>query len=741
MSYPIYKSNGSVLAVINDGLVDHTTSVNLIGKNTSNFGQAQNDNFLWMLEHFANSQQPLNPITGQIWFDTNTNVLRPATYDGNTWRPLAVMLYSNTSTDAVINSSGINFSASQAGDFWYNTQNQQLYIATTSTGYQLIGPQRVPGFLDTQWKSTTVADIGGINHAVMELLVDGNVLAIASKSQFVSTSSVASLGFPTIYRGMTFANYNTAHRYVTTSTDVALYGINSFLDTTYPQRGNAEPIPGIWNFQNGIQLGQPDVNGATSSVADNSGQISIASRLGGVNFFVNQFTKIASVLPEGIVPAQANRQNLGNITYPWNQLFASSWTTGGASIQGQLTGNFQLTASSKLTPFSDLGNDLGAPTLRFNNGYFSVLSPGTQQGTITGNWKLDNGSSFLPNSDLGNSLGSNSQRFNNVYAQNFIAGNQQTLNIVGEVSVTGDILPVSDQQYNLGGPGLTWNKAFINTLNSPVVNTANLNATFTSLTDNNGVRVLQWDTDGTLNNNLDANVATQRAVKTYVDNLKATLEAEIAALKDLLNKALSGVNYQIGGLVKKLAFVPAGTITWFSGSTPPSGYLVCDGSLISNTSYPDLFAVIGFTYGGDFNTQFALPDLRGQFVRGWDAGRGLDPSRGFASTQPGDLGSHTHLFDDVWYIQSDGNNPLTGNRNLDGSAGYPARNALGEAEPEAGYATSDAAPVNDTSYNDGGVNDNAIWTIKNRTASAGTASEVRPTNVALLPIIKHTNGN
>ena len=123
-----------------------------------------------------------------------------------------------------------------------------------------------------------------------------------------------------------------------------------------------------------------------------------------------------------------------------------------------------------------------------------------------------------------------------------------------------------------------------------------------------------------------------------------------------------------------------------------------------------------------------------------DLGRGVDIGRNLGSFQTGDIGNHTHLIDDVWLIQSDASNPITGSRNLDGSYGYPARNALGQAEPEAGYGAY-VQPINDTSYNDGGTNDNTIWTIKNRTESAGTANEVRPRNVALLPIIKFRNGS
>jgi microcystin-dependent protein len=66
--------------------------------------------------------------------------------------------------------------------------------------------------------------------------------------------------------------------------------------------------------------------------------------------------------------------------------------------------------------------------------------------------------------------------------------------------------------------------------------------------------------------------------------------------------------------------VPAGTVVAFAGTTPPTGWLLCDGSLVSRSAYPALFAAIQVTYGvGDSINTFVLPDHRGRFLRGWDS--------------------------------------------------------------------------------------------------------------------------
>ena len=87
-----------------------------------------------------------------------------------------------------------------------------------------------------------------------------------------------------------------------------------------------------------------------------------------------------------------------------------------------------------------------------------------------------------------------------------------------------------------------------------------------------------------------------------------------------------------------VAAIPPGQISFFAQSSAPSGFLKANGAAISRTVYALLFAAIGTTYGvGDGATTFNLPDLRGEFVRGWDDGRGIDAGRAAGSWQKGTL--------------------------------------------------------------------------------------------------------
>lgn len=86
-----------------------------------------------------------------------------------------------------------------------------------------------------------------------------------------------------------------------------------------------------------------------------------------------------------------------------------------------------------------------------------------------------------------------------------------------------------------------------------------------------------------------------------------------------------------------------GAVIPFTMLTVPDGYLECNGSELSRTTYSDLFTVIGETYGvGDGSTTFKIPDLRGEFIRGFDNGRGVDSGRGIGSNQDDDFKNHSH---------------------------------------------------------------------------------------------------
>jgi phage-related tail fiber protein len=140
----------------------------------------------------------------------------------------------------------------------------------------------------------------------------------------------------------------------------------------------------------------------------------------------------------------------------------------------------------------------------------------------------------------------------------------------------------------------------------------------------------------------------------------------------------------------------AGEVAYFAINTAPSGYLKANGAAISRSTYSTLFAAIGTTFGvGDGSTTFNVPDLRGEFIRGWADGRSVDTGRTFGSFQDQSFASHTHS-----ESTSNSNNVTT-------------------------YAYSSG---------EGAMNVNSGLTGTTTGAAGGT--ETRPRNIALLACIK-----
>lgn len=97
------------------------------------------------------------------------------------------------------------------------------------------------------------------------------------------------------------------------------------------------------------------------------------------------------------------------------------------------------------------------------------------------------------------------------------------------------------------------------------------------------------------------------------------------------------------GMINNSSAVKAGTLAYFGASTAPAGYVKANGAAVSRTLYAGLFNAIGTTFGaGDGSTTFNLPDMRGEFVRGFDDSRGVDSGRLIGTQQGDQFRSHNH---------------------------------------------------------------------------------------------------
>lgn len=145
------------------------------------------------------------------------------------------------------------------------------------------------------------------------------------------------------------------------------------------------------------------------------------------------------------------------------------------------------------------------------------------------------------------------------------------------------------------------------------------------------------------------------------------------------------------------AFVPPGVMMQYGGATAPTGWLLCDGSAVSRSTYAYLYTAIGTAWGyGDNSTTFNLPDMRGRFPRGRDGGIGNDPDR--ASRTAANTGGNTG--DNVGSVQGDvfqGHNHYVYYGSGSGSSlGLGAGGSYGTGILGSGYALT-GEPLNDNS--------------------------------------------
>ena len=192
MPYIINKYNGSELVVLQDGTLDTSTSIGLLGRNYVGYGEVQNENFLFLLENFAGTNPPARALEGQTWYDSVNNKLN--TYDGTNWVPVGAATASENAP-----------SGPTEGALWYKISTKQLYVYSNISGWILVGPEGVSGFGETRIKAAILRDVDSVNHAVLLVLVNDEVLSIHSADTFIINALDAITGFNELQKGVTLS--------------------------------------------------------------------------------------------------------------------------------------------------------------------------------------------------------------------------------------------------------------------------------------------------------------------------------------------------------------------------------------------------------------------------------------------------------------------------------------------------------------------------------------------------------
>jgi hypothetical protein len=211
MPYSLTLTSGTPIPTDGTGLPDAgfdtvSTSITLIGKNVSNYGQDLNNNMLRMMEHFASSSQPNKPLAGQIWWDTRARQVK--VYTGTTWKIPPVVAVANSSPPTVDTSAA-------GGDLWWDTSvlpGGQLKVFTGSA-WTAVGP--FPGGSTASTGScftATAFDPLGGTHQVTLITIGGpdalaKIMMIISNDTF-TVRNIRNSENGVNYQGSALAGFN-----------------------------------------------------------------------------------------------------------------------------------------------------------------------------------------------------------------------------------------------------------------------------------------------------------------------------------------------------------------------------------------------------------------------------------------------------------------------------------------------------------------------------------------------------
>ncbi len=582
IKYTDTVNKGSI--IVDDDTLNTETSISLPGKNYTGYGTAVSENFLHLLENFANNNAPARPVEGQLWYDTTDGVDQLKIYDGTTWIA-ASGVKKATNQPAVSNSS--------TGDLWVNTETQQLYLFTGSA-WVLVGPEFSDGLL-TGAQSESIVGTDDITYSVLSFKVENQTAIIISSRAFIPKVTIP--GFTNgVGAGMNISTVplvgNENLKYFGTAEKAdALVVNNQVVAASNFLRGDA---PTNSQFQlsikndSGILIGSSGQLGLQAS--GKSAIIQQNSELSNLDFRMRN----SSSTYDTIMRLDARGLVGINTAAPENELDLKGSlkinSKTGDPTTGQLlidtvfnttdlnTGTIVTKGGAAFAKDIIVGGDLymGPP----NDAAFDA---GT---IITGNVK--------PDSNSLRSLGSATEKYEEVHATTFFG------NIQGNVSGT-----VSGR-----------------------AGSADKLATATTFQLTGDVNNTSFEFDGqtggttkTFNVNIANSFISNKTNLTFANN-----EDEILINKRTTNGGFDSGVYKINKstFLSSIPLVPAGVIAPFGGINLPAGWLFCDGAVVNISDYSVLFEAIRYSFKdrslleNNGATTFGLPDFRGRFALGLD---------------------------------------------------------------------------------------------------------------------------
>jgi microcystin-dependent protein len=568
ISYTDTVNKGTI--TVADNTLNNETSLNFPGRGTTAYGQSVNENFLHLLENFANTTAPARPVEGQLWYDSTQGVDQLKVYDGTNW-VASGGLKKASAAPAVANSS--------AGDLWVNTESQQLYLFTGST-WVLVGPDFSDGLL-TGAQAQAIIGTDDITYNVLVIKVEDQPVIIISSQSFIP--KVAIKGFRTgINPGMNIADEAIvgvqALKYFGTSEKAeALVVGNTVIPASNFLRGNAASST---DFQlsvksnDGIKIGTGGqlslgINGETGVIQHNTSgsSIDIKMRNGNLTPTVVSINSDGNVGFNNSAPEQAVDVK-GNIKI--------SPKTGEAE-----TGVLQITSTGNST-------SIGTGSIVTTGGVGIALNAYIG-GDIDVGGILQTGN-IIPDSNATRNIGTAINKYEQIHATTFFG------NIQGNVSGT-----VSGR-----------------------AGSADRLASATTFALSGDVEPNSFEFDGQTGGS--TKTFSVSIANSFISNKEVTYDAENA--DELLLNVTTGTTgvkrITKRNFLKTIPLVPAGAMMPFGGEEAPEGWLLCDGQEVNKSDYNVLWLAIQHNFkdaslvSDQGVAKFTLPDFRGRFALGLD---------------------------------------------------------------------------------------------------------------------------
>jgi microcystin-dependent protein len=575
INYTDIANKGTI--TVEDGTVNRETTLGFPGRNTTAYGAVVAENFLHLLENFAATTAPSQPVEGQLWYDSTLGVEALKVYNGTNWIP-ASGINKSINTPAI----------AQTGDLWVDTDNQQLYLFTGG-GWILVGPSFSEG-LATGARADQIVGQDNILYNVLRVEVGGTTVAIVNGSDnaFIPKATIA--GFATINSGINLINRDT----------------NSDGQSNFKFFGTAEKAENLIVSNQSIPAAN-FLRGDTTSTT--TFPLNIQNNQG-ISYGINAELTVGIEGNAGIIQHNIGGSNIDirvrNNNVSRTVIRVDSNLRVGINTEApdealDVVGNIQSSGSVIVN------NTVNSTTI--NNGALQVRGgAGIRQSlNVGGETKLLDlltTTSIVPDDNNIRDVGSPTRKYQNIYATTF------TGNVVGNVS--GTITGRSTESDKL-----TSRTTFIMEGDVSTVVPVEFDGQFQDPNFNNGANIAPGESplQKKFRTEISNSFIAEKPRETSVANNDLILFNDVEGSSPGLKSASKG------DFLKTIPRNPAGIILPYGGDTAPSGWLLCNGQEIEKDSFLELFSAIGYKFKPESQVIpgfFAVPDMRGRLPLGAD---------------------------------------------------------------------------------------------------------------------------